>query len=164
MRRVKITVALEEDFMGLAEERLVDYTESSAIVAQHHGHEAIQCCIDSWNKLCSRHQLVNVTEAVQRRKWLVCGPRVTILKQGEELGEISKIAFSINRKLTAKVLQENKGLSLIVVSCLTWWNREDNEVRGWPDQIVVDTERNCVTQFPEIAPAKSCLYCYPLHE
>lgn len=148
--------------MGLVEEKLTDYTKSSATFIQHYGHEAIQCCIDSWNKLCSPHPLVNVTESVQRRKWLVCGPRVTVLKQGKELGEISKIAFSVNVGLTAKNLRENRDSWLIVVNCLTWWNCEDNEVRGWPDQILVDIEKNCVTQFPEIAPAESCLYCCPL--
>ncbi len=157
-------MALEEDFMGLVEERFADYAEGSAVASRHHGHEAIQCCIDSWNRLCSLHPLVNVIETVQRRKWLVCGPRVTVLKQGEELGEISKIAFSINGRLTEEIRQENRRLSLIVVDCVTWWNCEDNVVRGWPEQIVVDTERNCVIQFPEIVPAESCLYCYPLHE
>ena len=150
--------------MGLVEERFADYTEGSAVVSLNYGHEAIQCCIDSWNRLCSLHPLVNVTEAVQRRKWLVCGPKVTILKQGEELGEISKITFNINRGLTGEIRRENKGSSPIVVDCVTWWNRADNQVRGWPNQIVVDTERNCVRQFPEIVPAESCLYCCPLHE
>lgn len=150
--------------MGLVEERLIDYTESPATFVQHYGDQAIQCCIDSWNKLCSSHPLANVTQAVQRRRWLVFGPRVTVLKQGEELGEISKIAFSVNGGLTARILRENKDSSLVVVNCLTWWNREDNQVRSWPDQIVVDIEKNCVTQFPEIAPAESCLYCCPLPE
>lgn len=150
--------------MGLVEERLTDHAKNSAVFIQHYDDQAIQCCIDSWNKLCSLYPLVNVTEVVQRRRWLVFGPRVTVLKQGEELGEISRIAFSINRGLTAKVLQKNRDSSLIVVDCLTWWNCEDNQARGWPDRIVVDAERNCVTQFPEIVPAKSCLYCYPLNE
>ena len=148
--------------MGLVEGGVADHPKDSATLIQHYGEQAIQCCIDSWNQLCSMYPLSNVTEVVRRKRWLFCGSDVNVLEQREADGQISRITFGINRGLTARALQKSTDSSPVVVNCWIWWNCEGEQVRGWSDYIVVDITKNCVLRFPEITPATAHFHCCPL--
>jgi hypothetical protein len=133
-----------------------------ATLLRDHGEQAIQCCINTWNQLCPLYPLTNLTEVIHRKRWLFLGPDVVTLEQNGRCGQISRIVFGINRRLTAKALRKYTDPPLIIVNCWICWNCGASRVRGWPSRIVVDVVKDCVAQFPDVVPATPHVYCCPL--
>jgi hypothetical protein len=139
-----------------------DHPKDLAALLKEHGEQAIQCCIDTWNQLCPQYPLTNVTEVTRRKRWLFFGSDVVALEQDGSCGQISKIAFGINKRLTAKALRKHRDSPLIIVNCWICWDCGAEQVRGWSSHIVVDVVRGCVAQFPDITPSTPHVHCCPL--
>ena len=149
--------------IALTEGGGVDYSKNHSVFIRDHGEQAIQCCIDEWNKLCPQYQLTNMIEVMHRKRWLFHSHDVTVLKEGGGEGQISKIAFEVNEHLTAKALRKHKDSPIIVVDCCTWWDcGECHETHGWSKHITVDVMAGHVSDFPEITPAAPHFFCCPL--
>jgi hypothetical protein len=140
----------EDDYRKLAE------------VLRDDGGQAIQCCVNSWNQLCPQYPLTNTTEVIHRKRWLFSGSDVVALEQNRDCGQISRIAFGINKRLTAKAFRKHRNLPLVVVNCWICWNCGATRVRGWSNRIAVDIARDCIVQFPRIIPATPHVHCCPL--
>ena len=145
----------------IREER-TEYPRDAAALINLYEDEAIRCCIDSWNQLCSEHPLTNATEVAHRKRFRFCGHNVAMFRADEICGEISKVAFEANKHLTAKALKENPDLPVMVLNCWTWWRCESGNVRGWIGHIEIDVAKRCVTQFPEIHSAIHHLELWPV--
>ncbi len=143
------------------QERTVHSEELTALIRDH-GDKAIRCCVDSWNELCPQHLLTNLTEVKHRKRWLFCGHDMTMLEEGGDYGEISKIAFEINEHLTSKALRRHKDSPVIILNCWIWWNFGKEQVHGWFNHITIDVIKDRVTQFPQIIPPTSHVHCCPL--
>lgn len=148
----------------MTKDRRTHHQKDHESLIKEYGDQAIKCCINSWNQLCPKHQIANLTEMEHRKRWLFCGHEVTSLKEEGASGEISKLILEVNEHLTKKALRKHPESSVIVLNCWTWWNYEKEQVHGWLDHIEVDVEKGCVTQFPEIAPPTPHVHVYPLPE
>ena len=128
---------------------------------KEYGEQAIQCCIDSWNRLCPQYPLTNVTAAKRRKRWSFVGPDVVTLEQAGDCGQISRITFGINGYASRSALRKRAEPPKITVNCWIHWNCEITRVRGWSDRIVVDIEKDCVVQFPNVVPMTPHIHWHP---
>ena len=139
-----------------------DDPKDAAALCRDRGDRAVQCCISEWNRLCPQYPLTNVTEVIHRKRWLFFGPDVCCLEQNGGCGQISRVTFGINRRLTARALRRQGNLPIIMLNCWICWNCGATQVRGWSNHIAIDVSRDCVVQFPHITPVTPHVYCCPL--
>jgi hypothetical protein len=123
-----------------------------AVSLGDYGEKAIQCCINSWNRLYPQYSLKNLKKTATRKRWVFCGSNVVTVKEEGVCDQISKIVFGVNNRLTAK------DSSLVTVNCWIWWNCEGKSVRGWLEHIIVDIDKDRVVKFPNITPAISHIH------
>ncbi len=136
--------------------------ENVRMLLRDHGDQAIQCCINAWNQLCPDYPLTNTTEVMHRKRWLFFGPDIVDLEQGGDCGQISRIAFGLNGRLTARAFRKHRDLPSVIVNCWIHWNCGETCVRGWSKHIAVDVMKDCVAQFPDVIPATPHVHCCPL--
>ena len=139
-----------------------DYPKDVDTLIKDYGDEAIRCCISSWNQLCPHHPLTNVTEILHRNRYRFYGHDVSLLKEEGTRGEISEIAFDVNKHLTAKALRKHPDSPIVVLNCRTWWNYGTGEARGWTGHIEVDVAEGCVKKFPEVIPVTQHSDLWPI--
>jgi hypothetical protein len=129
------------------------YTKDNEMLLKNCHERAIQCCIDSWNQICPEHPLSNITKVAKQKQWRLFNSGIAIVVKSGNKGDVSKIVFEINNKLTAKAFRKHHESQLVVVNCRIWWNYDGYLVRGWIDHIVVDAVNNKVVDFPQITPS-----------
>lgn len=147
----------------MAMEGVTEYSINAKKLIEDYGDQAIQCCVNEWNQLCSEHPLTNVTKIAHQKRWRFFGHDVAVLEEDGACGEICKIELEINQHLTAKAIRKHPDSPVIVLNCRTWWNCEEEKVHGWSYHIEIDVMKCCITQFPEIIPVTPHVYSYPLN-
>ncbi len=140
----------------------MNHAKGYAALLEEHGEQAVRCCIDTWNQLCPRYPLTNVAEVARRKRWAFFGPDIVTLEQGGECGQISEITFGVSRRLSRSGLRRSTDSLLIIVNYSVYWNCGGTRVRGWSGRIVVDVEKDCVVQFPDVISVTPHVHWHPL--
>jgi hypothetical protein len=128
------------------------FTENFTTFIRTYEEQAIQCCIKTWNQFCSEYPIKSNYKITKKKRILSIGNDINIIDMANANGDISKISFSVDNRITMKSLRKNDDSPKIFVACRIWWNYDGYKVRGWLDHIEFDVSKDCITQFPQIRP------------
>ena len=140
----------------------IEYPRKVSEFIKEYGDQAIKRCVDSWDQTSPQHQIKDLTNMAHGKRWWFCGGDTTFLSQNGICIEISKVAFEVNKHLTAKALRKHPESPVIVLAYWTWWNCGKKQVRGWCGHIEVNVETGRVIDLPGMSPATPHISLWPV--